>query len=192
MNSKKSSNKANQYGPSIINDPKKVKVIIRDAKNLSRKEMLEGKGEYKVSRKILDKLKASFGLVYGKKANRKRISINQIYKLSTKENIQLFESNLINEDIFRSRGMHKGYRDKMSPLQKKIYDKKKYSELTEKQLVDKRKRNKKYIDNLSGEKLEKRKISENKRAKKRWASMSEAQKIIKRKRDRIWQKNNPK
>ena len=126
-------------------------------------------------------------LVFGHVGKRRR-PLKDIYKLSTKENILRFENKEINEDTFRKNALSKSYRDKVSISQRKKNEKLRYKNLTEEQLEEKRERNKIYISNLSGKKLEKLKASESNRQKKRWANMSEAQKEIKRKGDRIYQK----
>ena len=126
-------------------------------------------------------------LVFGHVGKRRR-PLKEIYKLSTKENISKFENKEINEDTFRKNALSKSYRDKVSISQRKKNEKLRYKNLTEEQLEEKRERNKNYISNLSGKKLEKLKASESNRQKKRWANMSEAQKEIKREGDRIYQK----
>ena len=99
-----------------------------------------------------------------------------------------FENEEIKEDTFRKNALSKSYRDKISQSEKKKKEKLRYQNLTEEQLEEKRERNRDYVKNLSGKKLEKIKISETNRQKKRWANMSEAQKEIKREGDRIYQK----
>ena len=126
-------------------------------------------------------------LVFGHVGKRRR-PLKDIYKLSTKENILRFENKEINEDTFRKNALSKSYRDKVSISQRKKNEKLRYKNLTEEQLEEKRERNKNYISNLSGKKLEKLKARESNRQKKRWANMSEGQKEIKREGDRIYQK----
>ena len=126
-------------------------------------------------------------LVFGHVGKRRR-PLKEIYKLSTKANISKFENKEINEDTFRKNALSKSYRDKVSISQRKKNEKLRYKNLTDEQLEEKRERNKNYISNLSGKKLEKLKASESNRQKKRWANMSEAQKEIKREGDRIYQK----
>ena len=126
-------------------------------------------------------------LVFGHVGKRRR-PLKDIYKLSTKENILRFENKEIDEDTFRKNSLSKSYRDKVSISQRKKNEKLRYKNLTDEQLEEKRERNKNYINNLSGKKLEKLKASESNRQKKRWANMSEAQKEIKREGDRIYQK----
>ena len=126
-------------------------------------------------------------LVFGHVGKRRK-PLKEIYKLSTKANILKFENEEIDEDTFRKNVLSKSYRDKMSQSVKKKKEKLRYQNLTEEQLEEKRERNRNYIKNLSVKKLEKIKISEKYRSRKRRANMSEAQKEIKRKGDRIYQK----
>ena len=126
-------------------------------------------------------------LVFGHVGKRRK-PLKEIYKLSTKANILKFENEEIDEDTFRKNILSKSYRDKMSQSVKKKKEKLRYQNLTEEQLEEKRARNKNYIKNLSVKKLEKIKISEKYRSRKRRANMSDAQKEIKRKGDRIYQK----
>jgi hypothetical protein len=126
-------------------------------------------------------------LVFGHVGKRRK-PLKEIYKLSTKANILKFENEEIDEDTFRKNVLSKSYRDKMSQSVKKKKEKLRYQNLNEEQLEEKRERNRNYIKNLSVKKLEKIKISEKYRSRKRRANMSEAQKEIKRKGDRIYQK----
>ena len=126
-------------------------------------------------------------LVFGHVGKRRR-PLKDIYKLSTKENILRFENKEINEDTFRKNALSKSYRDKVSISQRKKNEKLRYKNLTEEQLEEKRERNKNYISNLSGKKLEKLQDSESNRQKKRRDNKSETQKEIKREGDRIYQK----
>ena len=80
----------------------------------------------------------------------------------------------------------------MSFSEKKYFYKKEYAKLTEDQLEAKRIRNRDYIKNLSDKQLEKRKITESKRERERWANMSEVQKEIKREKDREYRKRKKK
>ena len=104
-------------------------------------------------------------LVFGHVGKRRR-PLKEIYKLSTKANILKFENKEIDEDTFRKNALSKSYRDQKSQSEKKKKEKLRYQNLTEEQLEDKRERNRDYIKNLSGKKLEKIKISETNRQKK--------------------------
>ena len=130
-------------------------------------------------------------LKFGQIGRRKK-PLKEIYKHSTAESIAEFKSKQIDEDTFRNRAKQKKIRDQMSPTERKGFYKKEYAELTEDQLEAKRIRNRDYIKNLSGKQLEKRKITESKRERERWANMSEMQKKIKREKDREYRKRKKK
>ncbi len=74
----------------------------------------------------------------------KRSNIKKIIKHSTSNSISEFKSGKIDLYTFRNRASTKQIRDNMSKSEKITYDKKIYANLTEQQLVDKRKRQKKY------------------------------------------------
>ena len=74
----------------------------------------------------------------------KRVNIEKIFKHSTSKSISEFKNEKINLYTLRNRASTKQIRDNMSESEKKAYDKKIYANLTEKQLEDKRKRQKKY------------------------------------------------
>tara|TARA_B100000989_G_scaffold34544_1_gene21995 strand:+ start:2161 stop:2619 length:459 start_codon:yes stop_codon:yes gene_type:complete len=74
----------------------------------------------------------------------KRSNIKKIIKHSTKNSIIEFKSGKIDLYTFRNRASTKQIRDNMSESEKRAYDKKIYENLTIQQLVDKRKRQKKY------------------------------------------------
>ena len=74
----------------------------------------------------------------------KRSNIKKIIKHSTSNSISEFKSGKIDLYILRNRASTKQIRDKMSDSEKRAYDKKIYANLTEQQLIDKRKRQKKY------------------------------------------------
>ena len=148
----------------------------------------EGKLNPKKENKLLTRTETDRpNLKFGQIGKRKK-PLKEIYKHSTAESIAEFKSKQIDEDTFRSRAKQKKIRDQMSPTERKEFYKKEYAELTEDQLEAKRIRNRDYIKNLSGKQLEKRKITESKRERERWANMSEVQKEIKREKDREYRK----
>ena len=77
----------------------------------------------------------------------KRVNIEKIFKHSTSKSISEFKNEKINLHTLRNRASTKQIRDNMSESEKIAYDKKIYANLTEQQLVDKRKRQKKYYYN---------------------------------------------
>tara|TARA_B100000902_G_scaffold77296_1_gene82065 strand:+ start:3766 stop:4224 length:459 start_codon:yes stop_codon:yes gene_type:complete len=74
----------------------------------------------------------------------KRSNIKKIIKHSTTKSIDEFKSEKIDLYTLRNRASTKQIRDNMSESEKRAYDKKIYENLTIQQLVDKRKRQKKY------------------------------------------------
>ena len=189
---KREPNRANQHGKSIINNPQKVKNLINDAKKFSRKDMLDGKGTYKVSRRVLDTLKNDFGLVYGKVAKSGHVpkySIKELYKHSHPDTITAHKKGEIDDSTLRKRYYTKKRRDKMSGSDKQKLDKERYDNLTEEQIKAKNKRNRKYVENLSQEMINRRKAQDSIRAKERWKNISEEEYEKKLIRDRNWQKD---
>ena len=181
------------YNQWVLRSNAEVQRII-DQKPTWTKKDFNGKGKLnpKKENALLTRTETDRpNLKFGQIGKRKK-PLEEIYKLSNKENIIKFKNNEIDEDTFRDRALRKSYNDKKSPIKKKEYEKLRYKNLTEEQLESKRKRNRDYIKNLSGKQLEKRKITESKRQKERWANMSEVQKEIKRKKDREYQKKNKK
>ena len=77
----------------------------------------------------------------------KRINMRNILNHSTKESIEQFKKGEIDVDILKNRASTKKIRDEMSQKEKNEYDKKMYANLSEKQLEEKRKRQKKWYDN---------------------------------------------
>ena len=77
----------------------------------------------------------------------KRSNIRKIFKHSTPNSVSEFKSGKIDLYTLRNRASTKQIRDNMSESEKIAYDKKIYANLTEQQLIDKRKRQKKYYYN---------------------------------------------
>ena len=77
----------------------------------------------------------------------KRINMRNILNHSTQESIEQFNKGEIDVGILKNRASTKKIRDKMSQKEKNEYDKKIYANLSEKQLDEKRKRQKKWYDN---------------------------------------------
>ena len=83
----------------------------------------------------------------------KRSNIKKIFNHSTSISIREFKSGKIDLYTLRNRASTKQIRDNMSESEKIAYDKKIYANLTEQQLIDKRKRQKKYYYNSLKKKL---------------------------------------
>tara|TARA_B100000242_G_C42878988_1_gene407833 strand:- start:228 stop:680 length:453 start_codon:yes stop_codon:yes gene_type:complete len=74
----------------------------------------------------------------------KRINMDNIIRHSTKESIEDFKKKKIDIVTLKNRASTKKIRDQMTLKEKKAYDKKIYANLTEKQIEEKRKRQKKW------------------------------------------------
>ena len=79
----------------------------------------------------------------------KRINLEKIFKHSTQQSIQEFNSKKIDLETLRNRASTKQIRDKMSKEEKSAYDKKIYANLTNEQIEEKKLRQKKYYNNLN-------------------------------------------
>ena len=96
------------------------------------------------SKKILTRTETQRpGLKFGQTGRGKQ-SLKEVYKHSTPESIAEFEKKLISEETFRDRARVKKQRDLMPLNKKKQKDKERHANLTNKQLEDKRRRNKEY------------------------------------------------
>ena len=73
--------------------------------------------------------------------------MRNILNHSTQESIEQFKKGEIDVGILKNRASTKKIRDEMSQKEKNEYDKKIYANLSEKQLDEKRKRQKKWYDN---------------------------------------------
>ena len=79
----------------------------------------------------------------------KRINLEKIFKHSTQQSIQEFNSKKIDLETLRNRASTKQIRDKMNKEEKYAYDKKIYANLTNEQIEEKKLRQKKYYNNLN-------------------------------------------
>ena len=99
-------------------------------------------------KKILTKTETQRpGLKFGYTGKSKQ-SLNEVYKHSTSESIAEFERKVIDEETFRDRARVKKQRDLMPIYKKKQKDKERHANLTEKQLEDKRQRDKGYRERV--------------------------------------------
>ena len=100
------------------------------------------------SKKILAKTETQRpGLKFGQTGRGKQ-SLKEVYKHSTPESIVEFEKKLISEETFRDRARVKKQWDLMPLNEKKQKDKERHAILTNKQLEDKRRRNKEYMERI--------------------------------------------
>ena len=111
------------------------------------KRDFRGEGKYN-SQKILTRKETERpNLKFGHYGNSKHLE--EVYKHSTSESIAEFNKKLIDEETLRERAKSKRQRDLISPYKKKQMYKDRHENLTEKQLVDKRKRDKEYRERLT-------------------------------------------
>ena len=111
------------------------------------KRDFRGEGKYN-SQKILTRKETERpNLKFGHTGNSKHLE--EVYKHSTSESIYEFNKGLINEDTIRIRAKSKRQRDLMPLYKKKQMYKDRHENLSEKQLVDKRKRDKEYMERLT-------------------------------------------
>ena len=100
------------------------------------------------SRKILTRKETErAGLKFGFIGKRKQ-PLKEVYKHSTPESIAEFEKSQIDEDTFRARAKAKKQRDLISFYKKKQMYKVRHANLTDKQLDDKKERDRKYRESL--------------------------------------------
>ena len=78
----------------------------------------------------------------------KRINMKNILNHSTEESIQEFKKGEIDFSTLKNRSSTIKWRSNMSDKERELYDKRVYANLTEKQLEDKRERQKKYYNKL--------------------------------------------
>ena len=76
----------------------------------------------------------------------KRTDLKKIFKHSTQQSIEEFKAKKIDLKTLRNRASTKQIRDKMSEEEKIAYDKKIYANLTEKQLEEKRLRQREHYE----------------------------------------------
>ena len=122
------------------------KIINRHPKTWTKKDFRgEGKNNFKkiLTRKETEKPNLKFGHMGNSKP------LEEVYKFSTLESVAEFNKKLIDEETLRERAKSKRQRDLMSPYKKKQMYKDRHENLTEKQLVDKRLRDKEYRERLT-------------------------------------------
>ena len=127
-------------------DEEVQKIINKCPKHWTKKDF-RGEG-INNSKKILTKTETQRpGLKFGQ-AGRGKQPLEEVYKYSTAESIVEFEKKLISEETFRDRARVKKQRDLMSLNKKKQKNKERHANLTDKQLENKRRRNKAYRERI--------------------------------------------
>ena len=125
----------------IIRSNDEIQKIINKFPLYTKKDFRgEGKNN---KRKILTRKETErSGLIFGHKGN--KLSLQEVYKYSTSENILRFEKGIITEENFRNNSKSKKNRDTMPIYLKKKQYRERHANLTEAQLIEKRRRDKEY------------------------------------------------
>ena len=129
----------------LRSDTELQKIINSKAKNWTKKDF---RGEGKLnSEKILTRKETDRpSLIFYQKG--KRINMKNILNHSTEESIQEFKKGEIDFSTLKNRSSTIKWRSNMSDKERELYDKKVYANLTEKQLEDKRERQKIYYNKI--------------------------------------------
>ena len=120
-------------------------IIDSKPKNWTKKDF---RGEGKLnSKKILTRKETDRpGLIFYQKG--KRINMKNILNYSTEESIKEFKKGDIDLETLKNRSSTIKWRSNMTDEERELYDKKIYANLTEKQLEDKRERQKNYYNKI--------------------------------------------
>ena len=129
----------------LRSDTELQKIINSKPKNWTKKDF---RGEGKLnSEKILTRKETDRpSLIFYQKG--KRINMKNILNHSTEESIQDFKKGKIDFSTLKNRSSTIKWRSNMSNKERELYDKKVYANLTEKQLEDKRERQKIYYNKI--------------------------------------------
>ena len=129
----------------IIRSNDEIQKIINKFPLYTKKDYRgEGKNN---KRKILTRKETERpGLIFGHKGN--KLSLQEVYNYSTSESILRFEKGIITEENFRNNSKSKKKRDTMPIYLKKKQYRERHANLTEAQLIEKRRRDKEYRDRV--------------------------------------------
>ena len=129
----------------IIRSNDEIQKIINKFPLYTKKDFRgEGKNN---KRKILTRKETErSGLIFGHKGN--KLPLQEVYKYSTSESILRFEKGIITEENFRNNSKSKKKRDTMPIYLKKKQYRERHANLTEAQLMEKRRRDKEYRDRV--------------------------------------------
>ena len=129
----------------LRSDTELQKIINSKPKNWTKKDF-RGEGRLN-SEKILTRKETDRpSLIFYQKG--KRINMKNILNHSTEESIQDFKKGKIDFSTLKNRSSTIKWRSNMSDKERELYDKKVYANLTEKQLEDKRERQKIYYNKI--------------------------------------------
>ena len=127
----------------LRSDAELQKIIDSKPKNWTKKDF---RGEGKLnSKKLLTRKETDRpGLIFYQSG--KRINMKNIINYSTEESIKEFKKGDIDLETLKNRSSTIKWRSNMTDEERELYDKKIYANLTEKQLEDKRERQKNYYN----------------------------------------------
>ena len=127
----------------LRSDAELQKIIDSKPKNWTKKDF---RGEGKLnSKKLLTRKETDRpGLIFYQSG--KRINMKNILNYSTEESIEEFKKGEIDLETLKNRSSTIKWRSNMTDEERELYDKKIYANLTEKQLEDKRERQKNYYN----------------------------------------------
>ena len=143
--------KGGNYNPEGINqhvlrsDDELQKIIDSKPKNWTKKDF-RGEGKLNKEKLLTRKETDRPDLIFYQKG--KRIDMKNILNHSTEESIQEFKKGEIDFSTLKNRSSTIKWRSNMSDKERELYDKKVYANLTEKQLEDKRERQKNYYNKI--------------------------------------------
>jgi hypothetical protein len=121
------------------------KIIDSKPRNWTKKDF-RGEGKLNNQKLLTRKETDRPGLIFYQKG--KRINMKNIFDHSTEESIQEFKKGEIDLSTLKNRSSTIKWRSNMSDKERELYDKKVYANLTEKQLEDKRERQKIYYNKI--------------------------------------------
>ena len=127
----------------LRSDAELQKIIDSKPKNWTKKDF---RGEGKLnSKKLLTRKETDRpGLIFYHSG--KRINMKNVLNYSTGESIEEFKKGEIDLETLKNRSSTIKWRSNMTNEERELYDKKIYANLTEKQLEDKRERQKNYYN----------------------------------------------
>mgnify|MGYP001214993708 FL=1 len=134
---------ANQHV--LRSDDELQKIINSKPKNWTKKDF---RGEGKLNKEKLLTRKETDRETLTFYHTGKRINIQNILDYSTEESIQEYRKEKIDLATLKNRSSTIKWRSNMSDKERKLYDKQVYESLTDKQIEEKRERNKKYLEKL--------------------------------------------
>jgi len=129
----------------LRSDTELQKIINSKPKNWTKKDF-RGEGRLNSEKILTIKETDRPSLIFYQKG--KRINMKNILNHSTEESIQDFKKGKIDFSTLKNRSSTIKWRSNMSDKERELYDKKVYANLTEKQLEDKRERQKIYYNKI--------------------------------------------